>query len=1384
MPRITQNDQRQQTGPIPSQLDRIQRQTGDTYGMYESLDVSGQGDVQFSANARSAFDTGPNLALELLNVMKGATDIAKAVSKAKDDGDRELSQDLQMAADKIIANPDLSKEAKLIRLNAIYSTAKPLTDRYEAIFSNQAAGAEAELNELNDDDSFLEWVNMVNRENRKNPVISVNPDIPSKTQFKQDAIKDAKIRFPRLTSRIDNWAASTEEKDYQKQYNFIYKFATSQATNELNLLALEKPEIFTDDMGGLNNIITSTVFNLAKENGIPVERIRDDDSIMQDIQFLIKGKTQEVQRIKTFESDINTAQKLQQDLMNKDLQFDDVLSMSDLSPAAMFKSWVKGRELLAPQKRNETIYTTWSGIQDIKKMQFNVRSSDSLFTSITKYHPKMYEGKEEQELVAQLIEDPLMIDIQFRGNNKDVIQSVIEQTSNLYANDFMKSLSDDERETLLSKIGEDGRKILQPSPTNDASIATPFNLRQQNIVRSALTPEPTSLDLRTMKSLSQTVNAVITSRLKDLDGESSDDLTDLMKKRDEANFDNQKPTETERQARAELGEEFADITITPEDQDEESTRAADALMDLNTGFNASNEEDGSQTLIGYSLVAQRYNGSVSKLNEWLDFWESTNKNPKSSEFNEFYNQRYDESTDFDFTSITDPVNATVGELRELQQRFPDDPRLNGMLETYDGTDDSKDRASDFLLRFDSLVKYLDNPDADDPLVEYAVELKAKREALLQNMSKNVAAESDLYDYKNGIITLTKDNNVAVPFLLADAASQFANNGAYNDGSAGVLAERMEQVGTSYQQAATSPEGKANWFKQNENIMATLMSLSGTNGFSFSDNKILKNATFGLLGSFYGLSSQTVTNMQMFTPENNPRGSVFNEVITNRLGPLIEAVQNEDGSTTANIANYIDKAYTQVTDIRHKNLKIEIGTLDFNNDPAIISHNFSPWGESLFGSTWSWIGREIGGPVAEASQWFEVDPYQPIPSAENMYDNRLTTSLGSSATLTPKDRVDVEQGLRDLIVKNIFNYNNGLLVQQAGQDGALSTAFEAGLFASDNTLTSVGSPINYSVISTAKHSGVGFGVAILPNANEETNVFSRAMGFKDGDRNPHEVVIVPRVSKGTTNDDPTSLVIPVAITPEYQQAFDKQLELWPFASSLDTDVKNQNLVLSNMTAPANSEDLINKRFFNRVEQDGFKLTSEQSDKVLGIVKKVLHERGNNRGPANRIRTHGGMMSFGRNRRAMEYGPSYFGLHGASTLLSYLERAIKDDTLDFDAIVTDIEKDLETIDPGGGFRMLPRNNIISFARYNSNDGSYENYIKQGDGVMPITGDEVMGISSPSEYLDFVADGGIRTFVPLDTSTRGSHDFNPNNPFVIQKEFIIKRGNYENRPRILLN
>lgn len=1366
MPRPTQNDKRQQTGRIPGQLERVQRQTPGVYETPETLDVSQQGQMRFGANAQSAFRTDESLAGQLLKQLRPAAEIITAIDRDRTRQDRELAEDLQMSADKIIANPNLDQKTKLGLINTQYSNAKPKTKRFEAIFNNQAAGSQAKINALNDDEFFLNWVSNIKKQNMKNPVISGNPDIPSKSEFRAASVEDASKRYPHLADRFNAWLKNSEIKDYEKQYEFIYKFATSQAKNELNMLAIENPSVFTDDMGGLNQTISSTVFEMAKENGIPVELIRDNPSIMQDIQFLVKGKTEEVQRIQNFQYEIGYAQKGQQDLYAGNLEFDETVGLSDLNPAQMFKAWSQGRELLplTPETREKGLYDTWSGIQDIKKMQFNVKTSDGLFLAITKYNPALYEGEEAQKLVAQLIEDPSLLDMEFRSQNVDLIQNVIEQTSNLYLNDFMKSLSEEERTILLNKIGKDNR-VLREQP-NTTGIDTPPSLRQENLMRAALNPNPSTLDLRSMESLSQTVDALIKAKTKDGEDEELTALTDL---RNKADFDNRNPSAEARTARAQLARDNADITMTPEDVDKDAARASDALTDLNTGVNPSNEEDGGQTLIGYSLVAQRYAGDVKSLNEWLDFWSNTGKNPEASEFNSFYNRRYDESSDFDFSSITNPVAATVGELRELQQRFPDDARLNGIIDAYDGTDDSKDKTSDFLFRFDTLVGTLKNLKADDPLLPYATELKGKRELLLQNISKNVAQESPLYDYQsNGTITLTRDNNIAIPFLLADAASQQANNGVYNDTSAGVLAERMEQLSSSYRESATNPEGKTNWFRKNKDVMATLMSLSGTKGFSFSDNKILKKATFGLLGSIYGLSDKTIINMRSFTPDNNPRGHVFNNVVMNRLGPLLEAAQNEGEETVLNISKYLNTAYTQVTDIRNENYEIELGTLDLNFNPELISHNFVPYAEEYFGGTLSYLGREIGGDILKTmtAGVIDVDPYQPMPSKETIVNNRLAVSLGSTVT-NNKDSVALEKDLQNSLVQHIFNFNGGLLVQQAGQDGALAKAFDAGLLSADNNLRVAANPSVQTVVDTATASGVTFAVALLPNANEEVNHRSRLMGSTNDDGNPYEMVIIPTVDRGKGKQ---GLVIPTAISPEYQTQFDGQLSLWDAANTLDVRIKNQNLLLSNMTAPSNSGELIKKRFFDRVE-----LTDDQRDKVNEIIDRAMWERGPKTGPASRVRTSGPNGEvFEGGEATMEYGPSYFGLHSASTVLSYLERAVKSDELDLDKTIIDLRNSLETVDTGV-FRGAPPNNIVSFCTYNENEGVYDFYIKDGAGERQVEGDEIMNISDPSDYLNFVADGGIRTYANLGRSTPG-REYDNEGAFIIKNNGIRQKDEDE--------
>ena len=172
---------------------------------------------------------------------------------------------------------------------------------------------------------------------------------------------------------------------------------------------------------------------------------------------------------------------------------------------------------------------------------------------------------------------------------------------------------------------------------------------------------------------------------------------------------------------------------------------------------------------------------------------------------------------------------------------------------------------------------------------------------------------------------------------------------------------------------------------------------------------------------------------------------------------------------------------------------------------------------------------------------------------------------------------------------------------------------------------------------------------------------------------------------------------------------------------------------------------------------------------------MWERGPKTGPASRVRTSGPNGEvFEGGEATMEYGPSYFGLHSASTVLSYLERAVKSDELDLDKTIIDLRNSLETVDMGV-FRSAPPNNIVSFCTYNENEGVYDFYIKDGAGERQVEGDEIMNISDPSDYLNFVADGGIRTYANLNRSTPG-RGYDNEGAFIIKNNGIRQKDEDE--------
>jgi len=1353
-PRPTQNDQRQQMGRIPGQLDRVQRQTGEIYDTPETLDVSQQGQTQFSQNARSAFDTGPNMALELLNAMGKTSEIFNEINKAKDKGDREVAEDLQIASDKIIANPDFDEKAKLTRINAIYSMAKPLTKRFEAVFSNQAAGAQAKINALNDEDFLMDWVIKTEKETLGYPVVSTNPDIPSQAEFREEAASDAIKRFPRLGSQISNWQKGTELKSLKDQFKVISDFTVMNATMALNEMAAANPDYFTGPEGGVRSTTLGVILDRAAENGIPANLITDSPAIMQNLDALVKNKTIEVQQIETLKSNIGTAQASQENMFNGVMPFTDAAGTSDLSPSQMFAAWSNGRKInpaLAPGQLAENLYTISTGIDNIRNMQFDVKGSDGMLTAIMSYHPLQYQGKNVQNLVKKLKEDPSLLDVQFRAENSALIQQTLEQTSNLYQNDFRRSLSPAEAEALTLKIGSVQSMLdrpVRPPSSNDLP-----DVRETYIELALTTANPDDNAMQTMNNISTLVQAEIKTRLKEdkkgnVTSVETKELIDLQKK---ANWSStETPTEEEKKARLILNSDprFKSKYSTATEMNDDIASNAKIMGNLNTGVDLTTDPLGGDFAIALDLIAQRFEPK-DVYNPLQEFFEGKDINKEM--WNEFWKAPKDS---YDSTAVTAPIQSTVRDLDNLLLDYPQETQFRDIVDEYNNSDPNTDRESHFLREFDDLITKLDDPKADDELSPLVSQLKGIRRNMIKTISQNIANSSSLFtiDPDTSKLTLSKDNNVVLPFLLADTGNQVAAAGRVNGDSASLIVTRMEQVTDELKNV--KPEEREQWFTDNQRTVATLQTLSSLNNSPLMADQSVRRSVWKFTGAMLNLNDTTV---KILSDSTSPRDMAISGGLQDSLEWILTEGQTESGSQ--NIGNYITRVTNFVSNLGDTGVVSEI-------TPTPMVDLTNPLVRTVDPSQRSGpIMRNVLRQFSQVTPWADEEVHQVDP---------VVTQLGGSVdNLNEAELKEFQAVHLDTYYDVLSSYSNGNLLNKAIKSGELSTAVQNGLLASNTDQRDAPSPTADFITKQAQTEGVGVVMAALPTDIEDTTVTSAVpTPMIDGTEANNNLMGIPlRLAPYK----PGAGLPPTATNIKVNNHYWNRINTTLTDSTNGTITRqqvNQASILGSVNAASNTQESLLQRTNEWKSLNDESLPRETITRLDRILDKTLYERGDGVIPVTQIKTTRGDTSptmFDKQVGvSYEDGPSMLGLHTSAAVLSYLEHAYATQSPDdFSATIRDVEKRLEQPETAEGNKMM------GYSSYNQQNGEYEFYLfgvsGQEQNRIIKQSNETFG---PMEYVDYATDRGIRSFRNFTQEQVGegsSWGRTSRSPF----EFDVKKG-----------
>mgnify|MGYP003144402211 FL=1 len=1191
MPRPTQNDKRQQTGRIPGQLERVQRQTPGVYETPETLDVSQQGQMRFGANAQSAFRTDESLAGLLLKQLRPITEVVTAIDRDRTRQDRELAEDLQMSADKIIANPKLDQKTKLGLINTQYSQAKPKTKRFQAVFSNQAAGAQAKVNQLNDEDTLLDWISSVEQGSFKLPDISNNPEIPSKEEYINERTEDFKRLNPRLSDSIDKWYRGRELKALEGQFTFMNRFVMSQTKAQLDTLALQNPGIFTSPDGGVVNTVRAAVFELAEENGISPQVLNQQESILMNMDTLINSKIYEVTEQQEFLQELGVAEAGQTSIEDGNLSVASVLTRSSLSPDVQFKAMSEGRKKDPRADEAARLYAIHSSIENIDLMIPGLSATpDDIYKIITKFHPSSY-SPFVRNYVKKLKANPDYLDTTKLTEEAFAVNAALREAKQLTHNSFRSSLSEKENKLLTAKIGQNVEAMIPDSSKREPNLG-PGPLTRNAIV-AVTTDTPSDYDLRIVESI----------KLLSKDDEEYRELYDQARWDIPVEYADEKHLE----ARKKLAENLGALAGSPTEIDQSTETSAKTLRQLsNGGFSPTTEEDGFDFLQSLSLVSQRLQGTG--------------------------------DGKYSFAVFDNGVSQTVQTLKQTPQ-YKNDVRLQGIIEEYENSSEDINKTGNFLTTFDSYLSgygdpsLLKNPEA----ATHALQVKNIRDGLMKELTNAVVRQSKgLYvQGEGGRIQLTPNNEIAVPFLLSDIANQQNRNGVVSQVSLDTLGKRFDQITTSL--AGTEIQGRDDWYKANNRVMGQLLNLgSSREGKSTSllqdiasKNPTFKKQMFGLMGAAFGLTR--VPELTDATVTGSPKAFVLGSLLQQQFPFLMTREILSDEARTARLSEFMNKSLTSVFSLNAEPASLSLDLEENALDKSILP--VSTQYRSVFTST----GR-ILSTMAQKDWVDNIDTPDKASVEENpmlLFGAKemggfLTDPASAGTSESALDTINTEYKRTLMQDKSLLDQAFYLETLRNGFASGLQTASDGGIAMGDQLTANIGKSLLENKRSVY--------MSVIPSGERgDSNALTRSM-IGDVKDTPYEAFTMVLPGDGTA-------LTPVPFTEKSLQETNSRLDR--MGVSLTKTAKQTTAMTTQIPCFANTPDYMFKQL-DTILPEGFSDESKARARVM--LQSVLWERGVGTGPATSIKESEG--TGGDTKGEMKVGCSWHGAFAAATVLSAL------------------------------------------------------------------------------------------------------------------------------------
>tara|TARA_R110001632_G_scaffold18098_2_gene56449 strand:+ start:8796 stop:12878 length:4083 start_codon:yes stop_codon:yes gene_type:complete len=430
-PRITQNDKREQTGRIPDQLKQVQRETSTVAKNVKQLSQSKQGQVQFSANDKSAFNTDPSIATALVGALRPAAKAVEAGVEVRDRIDKEKFEDVVLFAQNTNANGVLGYEQKLKLISDAYDNFKPMSKKYQIAAHTQKTKVMQQLNGIQDKLLFSNWATQTTQ---KSMLYPVNPEdgSMSREEFLNTASEDLRNDQPRFMAQSMVWQNEQQVQLYKKQFNMLNSFASLQAKVILNS---KNPDFFSS--AGNENQFKAELETALENNGHDPRDVLGNPAIMEGInnQYAVYKTTGNTVAAKRGAETnlVSSVVNAQTNNQGQPHLFGNGIYPSTISKLIIEQGLANASD---PRSFISRIYSEFSNISKLQE-----KPSTEVVETLGAFPIINYTDLNTQELVRKVREDPSYLDDMFKDKEKyRAIEKALSDTEMLMKQEFRTQL--------------------------------------------------------------------------------------------------------------------------------------------------------------------------------------------------------------------------------------------------------------------------------------------------------------------------------------------------------------------------------------------------------------------------------------------------------------------------------------------------------------------------------------------------------------------------------------------------------------------------------------------------------------------------------------------------------------------------------------------------------------------------------------------------------------------------------------------------------------------------------------------------------------------------------------------------------------------------------